>query len=430
MRILFATIPADGHFNPLTGIAKHLQGRGHDVRWYAGPTYEPRLRRLGIPSFSFDRAQEVTGANLATLFPERASLKGPGLIAFDMEKVFVSEVDHFARDITDLHERFPFDALFCDAAFYAAKLVGRITGIPVHVVGVSPLMATSRDVPPPFFGLRPGRTPLSRAIHGTVRTMLTRTLAPGTRLYNDFLGAAGIAPIEAGRWFDVSHEMATWYYQSGVPAMDYPRSDLPSNVIYVGPLLPFRRSPTDTVPHFDRIRSHRGPVIVVSQGTVDNDDPEKLIVPALEAMVDHDRHLVIATTGGRHTVELRRRFSADHVLIEDYLDFAQIFEHTDVFISNGGYGSVMLALMHGVPVVGAGKREGKNDVNARIGDRGLGIDLRTEHPAPRRLARAVDRVLGDDRIRRNVAEIRDQLAACDPMDVIASHLSTEPTVRA
>lgn len=25
-KILFATIPGDGHFNPLTGLAKHLQG--------------------------------------------------------------------------------------------------------------------------------------------------------------------------------------------------------------------------------------------------------------------------------------------------------------------------------------------------------------------------------------------------------------------
>ena len=33
-RILFATVPADGHFVPLTGIAMALRARGHDVRWY------------------------------------------------------------------------------------------------------------------------------------------------------------------------------------------------------------------------------------------------------------------------------------------------------------------------------------------------------------------------------------------------------------
>ena len=48
MRILFASMPADGHFNPLTGIAVQLADRGHDVRWYAGPAYGiPEVTRLG-----------------------------------------------------------------------------------------------------------------------------------------------------------------------------------------------------------------------------------------------------------------------------------------------------------------------------------------------------------------------------------------------
>ena len=45
-------------------------------------------------------------------------------------------------------------------------------------------------------------------------------------------------------------------------------------------------------------------------------------------------------------------------------------------------------LRHGVPVVGAGTREGKNDVNARLAVNGLGADLRSEHPGPARIRRA------------------------------------------
>jgi UDP:flavonoid glycosyltransferase YjiC (YdhE family) len=37
-RFLFATLPADGHFKPLTGLAVHLRDLGHDVRWYTGPS--------------------------------------------------------------------------------------------------------------------------------------------------------------------------------------------------------------------------------------------------------------------------------------------------------------------------------------------------------------------------------------------------------
>ena len=51
MRILFASMPADGHFNPLTGIAAHLARRGHDIRWYAGPEYARKLEALGMRYF-------------------------------------------------------------------------------------------------------------------------------------------------------------------------------------------------------------------------------------------------------------------------------------------------------------------------------------------------------------------------------------------
>jgi UDP:flavonoid glycosyltransferase YjiC (YdhE family) len=33
-KILFASIPYDGHFNPLTGLAVYLKSKGHDVRWF------------------------------------------------------------------------------------------------------------------------------------------------------------------------------------------------------------------------------------------------------------------------------------------------------------------------------------------------------------------------------------------------------------
>jgi len=67
LKILFATVAADGHFNPLTGIAVHLREAGHDVRWYTGRNYAAKLERLGIPHFPFDRATEIAAASPWTL---------------------------------------------------------------------------------------------------------------------------------------------------------------------------------------------------------------------------------------------------------------------------------------------------------------------------------------------------------------------------
>src|SRR5512142_544572 len=111
MKILFATVPADGHFNPLTGIAKHLQAAGHDVRWYAGPSYAAKLEQLGIPHFPFQRAVEISTENIGKLFPERAALRGPALIRFDGKQFFVVNTGKYFEDVQEIDRSFPFDVL-------------------------------------------------------------------------------------------------------------------------------------------------------------------------------------------------------------------------------------------------------------------------------------------------------------------------------
>ncbi len=151
----------------------------------------------------------------------------------------------------------------------------------------------------------------------------------------------------------------------------------------------------------------------MSQGTVDNTDPTKLIVPTLEALAGGP-YVVVATTGGVQTPELRSRFAAPNVVIEDFIDYDALFPHLDVVVSNCTVGSVHGAMRHGVPVVGAGRSEGKNDVAARIGHNHLGIDLRTERPIPAKIRAAVTRVLADPTYAANTATVRTELASYDP----------------
>lgn len=412
-RILFATMPFDGHFSPLTSIAMHLREQGHDVRWYAGPSYARKLADLDIPHFPFQRAREVSGENIAELFPERARLKGPKLLSFDMEQVFVAPVEHHYRDILDVHATFPFDAFFCDPGLFASKLVAEKLGVLVYVVGVGPFIGAA---PPPFFGLKPARTIVDKLVHRIARALLNSSIRQGVKRYNRLLASEGLPPIAVAKWLDLSYRCARYVFQSGVPGFDYPRRDLPGNVKFVGPLLPYRKGSVLPVELEEKVRGYQT-VIVVSQGTVDNTDPEKLFVPALEALKGGS-HLVVATTGGKNTDELRRRYPQANVVIEDFLDFDLLFEHADLFICNGGYGSILLALSHGVPILSAGTREGKNDINARIDYLGFGVDLQTERPTPEKIAKGVNRVLADKRFAQNVERIRAEFGTYHPLDLI------------
>ncbi len=416
MKILFASMPLDGHFNPLTPLAVHLRERGHDVRFYTGPGYADRLAELGIPHVPFQRARDVNGENLVEHYPEYEKLgTGPKAIEFAATRIFFGNVEAHLKDVEALRSDFAFEAMVCDAAFYASYPIAKKLALPVYAVMPAPTPApTSPTAPPPFFGARPARSVLGRMHHGLLRTLVNSGLKQGVAMFEDLLAREGIPPY-GGSAFDLPVKGSRAVFQVGVPGMDYPRTDWPENFHFVGALVPPPKAARAGAMLDPQKLARYDKLVVVSQGTVDNRDPEKLIAPTLAALRGGP-HLVVACTGGRNTAELRQRFAADNVVIEDYIPFAVLLEHADLFVCNGGYGSVMFALLHGIPLLCAGKLEGKNDVNARLAYRGLALDLGTERPSPKRIAAGVARMFSDASFAQNVARVRDELLSYKPLD--------------
>jgi len=423
MKILFASMPADGHFNPLTGIAAHLAGRGHDVRWYAGPVYGAKLDRLSMRWFPYQQATEVMASNLNALFPERARLKGPKLISFELDKFFVSQVENHFQDLVAIMAEWQFDALVCDGALYAEKLVAESLHVPVFAVAITMVMPDAQS-PPVFFGLHPARTPLGQLQHAIVRKMLASGMRAGTAHYNEILARHGIAPIRLDGFPHEPMLSARRVFLNGSPGLEFPGYRPLANAEYVGPLNPARRAIGPDTPLPDAVVDPSKKVVAVSQGTVDNTDPGKLIVPTIEALKDSE-YVVVATTAGAQTAALRARFPQPNVVIEDFIDYDDLFPHVDVFVTGGGFGSTLAAFLHGVPVVGAGKREGKNDINARVGYNRLGIDLRSEHPKPAAIRKSVRRLLDDPTYATRVANLRAELDFYHPMATIEDMLLRE-----
>ncbi|MCA1645996.1 MAG: glycosyltransferase [Chloroflexi bacterium] len=428
LRILFASVAADGHFNPLTGIAVHLRDAGHDVRWYTGAAYAARLEELRIPHFAFRRAREINAHTIPELFPERARLKGPALIRFDFEYVFVNNTALYFDDVREIDAVFPLDILIADGAWMAARLVRDVLHKHVIGIGLGTLLAPSPEVPPNFAGLRPARTPVGRLVHRVMGAAMDRiVVANGRRLYNQVLAGHGLPPI-AGSVFEEFYSYHHVLFQNGVPGFEYPRRPLPPKLRFVGLLGPVRTGSAARPPQLDSVRADQR-IVLISQGTMDNDDPQKLIVPALEALAPTGALLIIGT-GHKHTAALRSRFRQPNVVIEDYIDFESVLERADVFISNGGHGSVLLSLSKGVPIVGAGVREGKNDINARVEHFHVGVNLHTEKPRAAQIARAVDRLLTHPTFRQRADELRLELARYRPLEIIDQYLEHEVTLPA
>lgn len=415
MKILLASQAIAGHFNPMTGIGVRLKDEGHEVSWYTGRTLADRLAELGIPHYPFDRAIEHTGDNLNELYPQRARLKGPMAIRFDGEKIFASNVTNFFEDIRDVHQRFPFDAVVMDNTMFIQRLVAVILGKPV--VSFVPIGNMESDplVPPMFFGFAPARTTADKVLHAGARLVSDQFVTKPAR--NSYVRQLAGYGLRTERGHPITDEPYRWSHaiiQTGTASLDFPRRHVNPKVHYVGALLPHRAPTAEgleaaTTP--SSTGTHRR-TVVVTQGTVDNRDPAKLLIPTIEALKDTDS-LVIVATGGANTGELRRRYPEPNVVVEDYVDFARVFPAADVFVTNGGFGGVLLSLSHGVPLVTAGLNEGKSDVNARAEYAGVGVNLKTETPSAAAIRSAVDAVLGDPSWRARAQAMQRQFEAED-----------------
>ena len=421
MKILFASQAIDGHFNPMTGVAMRLKDRGHEVAWYTGPTFADRLQSLGIRHFPFHRAIEHRADNLNELYPERAKLKGPLAIGFDGEKIFASNVSNFFEDIRELEADFPFDVAVVDSSMFIHRLVSHLMGKPLVNFVAIPNMESDPLVPPLFFGFKPPRKPVERAVQAAAGLLSDKViLRPASQSYRRQHDAYGQVVPRRGRLTDEPYRCSEAIIQTGPESFDFPRRHVNPKVHYVGALLPYRPTTPAGPAAVDGEAWPAYPAtLVVTQGTVDNLDQDKLIIPALEAVKDMDA-LVIVATGGRGTEALKAKYPQPNIVVRDFVDFARVFEFTDVFITNGGFGGVQLSLSMGVPLVVSGINEGKSDVNARVEYAGVGINLHSDSPKPAAIAKAVENILDNPSWKERARKMQEQFDRTDPAEAAAA----------
>ena len=420
-KILFTTLPADGHFNPLTGLARHLQAAGCDVRWYTSPVYGGKLETLGIRHYPFQKALDTNGQYLDEHFPARKTVHDPvEKLNFDMINGLVNRAPEYYADLRDVYASFPFDLVVADSLFPAIPFIKDKLRVPVVAIGVVPLAENSIDLAPYGMAMTPATGAAERAEHEKLRAFAENVLfAPSIAAFDATLKAHGIA-VPRSVPFDLLIREADLYLQIGTPRFEYPRTDLGGNVRFVGALLPYAAGPERKTWSDDRLGKF-GKVVLVTQGTVEK-DTHKILEPTLAAFRDTDV-LVVAATGGSGTAALREKYAAANVIVEDFIPFDQVMPHAGVFVTNGGYGGTLLSIRHQLPMVAAGVHESKNEVCKRIGYFGLGIDLGTETPSPEAIRDAVAAVLADGTYRENVARLAADLATYRPEELCTGYIA-------
>lgn len=420
-KVLLLSSPIFGHVSPMLALGRGLRRRGHEVTLLTGSKYAASTAGAGLDFLPLPREVDYDDGDLEAWLPKRRHRTRVAAGRYDITGMFVRPLAPQHRAVGRALAARRYDAVVADTAFLGVLplLTGSAARPPVFGVSITPLSLTSPDCAPFGSALAPGRTAVSRLRNRQIDFLLRHgPLKPLQDALDAQLAALGLPPCPVG-YFDVAALFDRTFHLS-VPGLEYPRRDLPSSVVFTGPLRPER---PDLPPEPWSAPPGDAPLVHVTQGTFANADPAALLLPALRALADEPVR-VVATTGGRPVgglVDLLGGRLPANAAVAEFVPYADLLPQTSVVVTNGGWGGVQQALAQGVPVVVAGASEEKPEVAARVAWSGAGIDLRTGRPTPRQVRRAVRTALRRPRHAEAARRLQAEFAAMpDPVDVVAA----------
>ena len=406
----------NGHATTYRGLVRELVRRGHDVRWYATPRFRKAIEAVGARWVPFREATVIDEERLGELYPDRPE-EGISQLRYDVKNIFVSAMPGMLRDLSEELRREGADVVVGDSGSLAAEAVHTKFGIRWAVYGISVLTLPSRDTAPFGLALEPSSTPLGRLRNKALYWLVDRVIFREANEHSDKLRrGVGLPPLGSSI-FDLARK-ADLYLQASVPSFEYPRTDLPDNLHFIGASVP--TPPADWAPPAWWGEMEGRTIVLVTQGTINN-DYDQLIRPAIRALASEDVFVVV-TTGSRPPSDVGISPLPWNVRVEQFLPYAHLMPKADLLLTNGGYGTVQIALAHGVPVVSIGKTEEKPEIANRVQWSGAGVGLKVRVPSESQIRKTVSHVLNTPTYAARAEALRYELSGLDPARVGADLL--------
>jgi UDP:flavonoid glycosyltransferase YjiC (YdhE family) len=413
MRILMASTPATGHINPMLAIGDVLMTEGHELVCLSGTWLRDRIESAGAEFRALAPAADLDLRDILSAAPELTVIPpGPKWLRVALERVFIDRIAPQHASLQAALQEFPADAIVVDNTFLGVMPMlhaPRSERLPVVVCGTSFLHWCRDDGAPHFLGLPPAASPADREKYAGIGAEFDRLVyEPAGRRLNGVLKECGVGPMTLPP-FDAMVALADAYLHLSVPSFEFPRPTPPS-VHFVGtPPIIAKQAP---LPRWADDLDGSRKVVLVTQGTAANHNLGLLVAPALAALANEPDLLIVVSTGGR-PIDAIPGAIPDNARVATYLPFEWLLPKVDVFVTNGGYGSVNQALSFGIPLVTAGLTEDKADVNARVAWSGVGIDLGTNEAAPEEVREAVRTVLDTPNYWARAGEIAAEFRSID-----------------
>ena len=392
------TSPAAGHLFPLVPGLLELHRRGHEVHVRTDPGLVAGLRRAGL-------AAEPVDPRIAAIRPG-----GPGG-GNGLRAAYRALLERGALDGPDLERaraETGADALLVDALAYGAGVAAERAGAPWAMTLPSLLPLPGAGIPPYGMALPPARGPLGalrdRLGWALVERTYARALLPGL---NDLRSGRGLEPLRSP--LDLFAAPDRVLVLTG-PPLEYPRTDAPANVSFVGAC---SWDPPGPVPGGPPYLEEDGDPWVLVTCSTDYQGDELLAATAIEALRGEPVRVLVTLADAASAARLPQ---APNARVERFVPHGQVLRRAAAVVCHGGMGIVQKALGASVPVVAVPFGRDQPEIGRRLRECGAGRVVPRRRLRADRLRAAVREAIAD---RAGAAAAAAGLGAGDPPGAFA-----------
>lgn len=379
-RVLFVTIPAEGHVNPTLGLVKQLIENGEEVVYMCTEEYRERLAQTGAEY----RAYHLDEHLFRELGLNPTEFKHP--LNFT-EFILRGIIEPHIPEILKLTENDSFDYVIFDSLFcWGGDILGKRFGVPTFC-SVTNLAFTE---------------PLSNIVE-VFDTGELDVQALHDRVTKAAQNVANICNVDMPVIEDITRQYG--HYKIVFTSREFQPDveKLDDSYIFIGPSI----TPRPDAPSFpfEQLKSKYDKVVYISMGSILNRDVE-FYKFCFEAFQDVPAQFVLSC--GKYTdLEPIADYIPPHFIIEPYVPQLEVLQQSNAFVTHAGMNSTSEGLYYGVPLVMIPLSSDQPIVAKQVEKLGAGILLDKNELTPELLKSALLQVLNDSSFREHAEQIGD-----------------------
>jgi UDP:flavonoid glycosyltransferase YjiC (YdhE family) len=431
--VLICASPVYGHVMPLRAIARALIQRGYDITFLTGSDYKQSIQSIGATFVPLTGEAEIT-EEIIEEWHEAFKKLSPSTKDLVNRRAFIDVIPSQHQGIQEglkiIQEKAPCSKI---VVVFEGTFGGVLPGIlgapgirPAGYIGVGiiPVSLSSIDLRPiPGVGFYPDNSSHGRAKNLDLTKQDRERFSGSQQRFEEIMKDMG-AKVPDMFNTDANYMCPDRFVQMCSPSIEFPRSDAPPGFRFAGGLPPGLRDPLVTFPEWWNdvaTNLEKKKIVFVSQGTMATDNRE-LIIPTIHAFKDSKDVIVVAALGKKGSTLPEGMFVPDNARVSDWIPYDEMLEHSDVMVTNGGYGAVQHALSHGVPLIVAGTGADKPDNAIRVEWAEVGINMKTHQPTPEAVRLAIMKIFEDPKYTEKAKAVQAEILSYDPVGVVIENI--------